>query len=99
MKRSAYSLPLKSIITLLIIISVNKVTLSQPPLPPKTNTGNQINNSGNGADAAPVGEGIWILIALAASYGVNRYIRKMEESPDKQLLKVSGEDTIDTTAN
>ena len=80
------------------MISVNKATMSQ--LPPPIHAGNQLGNS-NQADAAPIGEGIWILIALAASYGLNRYIRKMEVSPDAEVLQLSAEDiysqSVDST--
>jgi hypothetical protein len=39
------------------------------------------------------------LIALAASYGVNRYMRKMEVSSENQLLQVSDEDIIKQIGN
>jgi len=74
------------------MISVNKVAFSQPPPPPQGNSGRQSSNSNKGADAAPIGEGIWILFALAASYGLNRAIRKREVSPGIQLLQLSDED-------
>jgi len=99
MKKSFNNLPLVAIISLFLMISVNKVTLSQPPAPTQGSSGSQFNNSGNDADAAPIGEGIWILIALAASYGVNRYMRKMEVSSENQLLQVSDEDIIKHIGN
>ena len=92
--RLNYSHPLKSILAVFIIIMLNMVSLSQPPPPPQGSSGSQFNNSGNEADAAPIGEGIWIVIALAASYGVNRYMRKTEKIPENQLLQVSEEDVI-----
>ncbi len=94
MKQSIISLQLKSILTVFIIIMLNIVSLSQPPPPPQGSSGSQFNNSGNEADAAPIGEGIWIMIALAASYGVSRYMRKTEKIPENQLLQVSEEDVI-----
>ena len=99
MKKSYNNLPLVAIISLFLMISVNKVTLSQPPAPPQDSFGSQFNNSGNDADAAPIGEGIWILIALAASYGVNRYMRKMEVNSENQLLQLSDEDIIKHIGN
>jgi hypothetical protein len=98
MKRLFSRLPATAIISILLMISVNKATMSQ--LPPPIHAGNQLGNS-NQADAAPIGEGIWILIALAASYGLNRYIRKMEVSPDAEVLQLSAEDmysqSVDST--
>jgi hypothetical protein len=46
MKKSFNNLPLLAIISLFLMISVNKVTLSQPPAPPQDSFGSQFNNSG-----------------------------------------------------
>ena len=92
MKQSFAGIPAIAIISILLTISVNKVTLSQPPPPPKASSGSQLSNSSNEADAAPVGEGIWVLLALAASYGLNRSIRKRDLSPETQVLPLSDED-------
>lgn len=92
MKRSFTGLPVAVIFTMFLMFSVNQVTFSQPPPPPQGNPANQFNSSGNEAAAAPVGEGIWILIALAASYGVRRYMRKSEVDSENQLLAVADED-------
>jgi hypothetical protein len=99
MKQSFAGIPAIAIISILLTISVNKVTLSQPPPPPKASSGSLLSNSSNEADAAPVGEGIWVLLALAASYGLNRSTRKRELSPENQLLQVSDEDIIKHIGN
>ena len=60
----------------------------QPPPPPAgaTNKGHSI--SDKAPDSAPVGEGIWLLLTLAFSYGIFKYIRKEENKPDEMYLEV-----------
>ena len=55
----------------------------QPP-PPPAGASNKVNSiSAKSPDAAPAGEGIWILMTLAFSYGIFKYIRKEENKPDE----------------
>ena len=58
--------------------------LSQPPPPPPgggTGTGHNLNvNQG-----APLGEGIWILLTLAFSYGLHSYMRRREKVGEESL--------------
>jgi len=58
--------------------------LSQPPPPPPgggTGTGHNLNvNQG-----APLGEGIWILLTLAFSYGLHSYMRRRENLGPESL--------------
>ena len=64
-------------------VSVNNA-LSQPPPPPPgggTGTGHNLNvNQG-----APLGEGIWILLTMAISYGLHTYMRRKENVGDESL--------------
>jgi len=67
--------------------------LCQPPPPPPggaTGTGGHNLNANQGA---PLGEGIWILITLAFSYGLHSYMKRREnagtESVQDKLVSAS----------
>jgi hypothetical protein len=62
---------LAALLTLFFIISIRFNAVSQPPPPPADGGNNGHNFSGNqgAGEGAPVGEGIWIMLSLAFSYG------------------------------
>ena len=76
---------------LLVILSLVFTTVSvnhaysQPPPPPAggANGGHNLNiNQGAGA---PLGEGIWILLTLAFSYGLHSYMKRREYAGEESL--------------
>ena len=70
----------KSIATLLILITINLITINlSAQTPPPPNGGENPTDPGSGntpvGGGAPVGSGVVILIAIGAAYG----IKKMQE--------------------
>jgi hypothetical protein len=60
--------------------------LSQPPPPPPGGpTGTNGHNLTANQGGAPLGEGIWILLTLAFSYGLHSYMRRREHVGDESL--------------
>ena len=74
------------ILSLLFILVFDQVALSQPPPPPP---GGVPGSGGHDLTAnqggAPVGEGIWILLTLAFSYGLHSYMRRRENVGEEFL--------------
>ena len=58
----------KFFFTLILLFSIHTVSLSQPPPPPAAAHGTAA-NSPAGAGAAPIGEGMFLLLGLAGLYG------------------------------
>jgi hypothetical protein len=72
------------ILSLLFILVFDQVALSQPPPPPPggaTGTGHNLNAN----QGAPLGEGIWILLTLAFSYGLHQFMKRRENKGDESL--------------
>lgn len=71
------------IIFFTIVLSSLDLSAQIPPPPPDPG-GNPCNTNGTqvGGPSAPLGDGIWLLVALAAAYGIRRvtYKSKSEES-------------------
>jgi len=85
MKRTNTNYFFTAFLALLIILSINGHAFGQPPPPPpggSAGTGHNLNANQGGA---PVGEGIWILLTLAISYGIHGYLRRKENEGDESL--------------
>jgi len=67
----------------LFALSFPDVVFSQPPPPPPPTSGHGIGKDQPAGGGAPIGEGIWMLITLAFSYGVYHFIKSREKIPDK----------------
>jgi hypothetical protein len=84
MKQSTRFYFMSAFIALILTISSYETAHGQPPPPPPGGSpGGGHNLNQNQGSGAPVGDGVWILIALAFSYGLNRYIRKKEVVPQE----------------
>lgn len=59
--------------------------LSQPPPPPPGGPTGTNGHNLNANQGAPLGEGIWILLTLAFSYGLHSYMRRRENVGDESL--------------
>jgi len=81
MKLSNRKIALTALAALCLNMSFLNSASGQPPPPPAgaANKGHSI--SAKATDAAPAGEGIWILLTLAFSYGLFKFIRKGENKP------------------
>jgi hypothetical protein len=75
---------MSAFIALLLTISCYETAQAQPPPPPPGGSPGGGHNLNQNQGGAPVGDGVWILIALAFSYGLNRYIRGKEVVSQKQ---------------
>jgi hypothetical protein len=82
MNRSNRNIVLTALAALFLNLSFLNSVTGQPPPPPAGDANNGHSISTKASDAAPVGEGIWILMTLALSYGIFMYIRKSEINPD-----------------
>jgi hypothetical protein len=80
MNRLNRNIVLTAIAALFLNLSFLNSASGQPP--PVSGANNGHSASAKAPDAAPTGEGIWILMTLAFSYGIFRYIRKSENNPD-----------------
>ena len=59
--------------------------LSQPPPPPPGGPTGTNGHNLNANQGAPLGEGIWILLTLAFSYGLHSYMRRRENLGQESL--------------
>jgi hypothetical protein len=73
------------ILSLLFILVFDQVALSQPPPPPPGGVPGSGGHDLNANQGAPLGEGIWILLTLAFSYGLHSYMRRREHVGDESL--------------
>ena len=64
-------------------VSVNHAYSQPPPPPPGGATGTGHNLNAN--QGAPLGEGIWILLTLAFSYGLHGYMKRRENAGEESL--------------
>ena len=67
----------------LFALSFPDVVFSQPPPPPPPTSGHGLGKDQPAGGGAPIGEGIWMLITLAFSYGVYHFMKSREKIPDK----------------
>ncbi|MBK7212803.1 MAG: hypothetical protein IPH88_05815 [Bacteroidales bacterium] len=67
-----------SLIILFTVLLSSLDTFAQIPPPPPDPGGNPCNTNGTqvGGPSAPLGDGIWLLVALAAAYGIRRINHK-----------------------
>jgi hypothetical protein len=73
------------ILSLLFILVFDQVALSQPPPPPPGGVPGSGGHDLTANQGAPLGEGIWILLTLAFSYGLHSYMRRREHVGDESL--------------
>ena len=60
----------RSLLLLAFVFTLQNVSFSQPPPPPSTNHGSQGNAPPGGGDGgAPIGDGLFFLVAMAGLYG------------------------------
>lgn len=76
---------------LLVILSLVFTTVSvnhaysQPPPPPPGGVPGSGGHNLNANQGAPLGEGIWILLTLAFSYGLHSYMKRRENAAEESL--------------
>lgn len=74
-------------------VFVDQALCQPPPPPPGGATGTGGHNLNANQGGAPLGEGIWILITLAFSYGLHSYMKRREnagtESVQDKLVSAS----------
>lgn len=98
MKSATKKLLVPAVIIIVMAFSVNEGVLGQPPPPPADIVGSGHNSNGNkGANAAPIGDGIWVLITLAISYGLSSYLRKNErkEETEPEMIEIVANENFD----
>jgi hypothetical protein len=84
MKRSNRNIAITALTALCLNVSFLNSASGQPPPPPAGAAYNKGNNiSAKAPDATLAGEGIWLLLTLAFSYGIFKYIRIGENKPDE----------------
>lgn len=73
-----------SLIILFTFVLFSPDSSAQIPPPPPDPGGNPCNTNGTqvGGPSAPLGDGIWLLVALGAAYGIRRvkFRSKVEEA-------------------
>lgn len=79
MKQFNSILLLTALLILFLSMAFPHEVFSQPPPPPPPSSGHGLANNQPAGAGAPVGEGIWILIALAFSYSIYHVIRRREK--------------------
>jgi hypothetical protein len=98
MKSATKKLLVPAVIIIVMAFSMNESVLGQssPPLADAVSS----NHNGNGnkeANAAPIGDGIWVLITLAVSYGLSSYLRKNERKTDTEpeMIEIVANENFD----
>ena len=59
----------RSLLLLAFVFTLQNVSFSQPPPPPTSDHGSPGNAPPGGGDGAPVGDGLFFLVAMAGLYG------------------------------
>ena len=73
------------ILSLLFILVFNHTAQCQPPPPPPGGATGTSGHNLNANQGAPLGEGIWILLTLAFSYGLHQFMKRRENKGDSSL--------------